>query len=190
MYVLNRTVDGSVRYGETICSCGFSLSRWGPQAGGNGLVNRGAPIIILITALKYKNSVFLLRLPSVICLLCIALILWENAISQVAKIFEFPESRGLILVYILPSRWITKYNNCQTWTLRKSKSGIYWSNLSLYETILPIVLCALLCSMHNTCIMHLLSPISTPNYVPCIDEKNSLLPYHRSKVTYNITNTI
>ena len=102
MYVLNRTVDGSVRYGETICSCGFSLSRWGPQAGGNGLVNRGAPIIILITALKYKNSVFLLRLPSVICLLCIALILWENAISQVAKFYEFPESRVLILVYILP----------------------------------------------------------------------------------------
>ena len=60
----------------------------GPQAGGNGLVNRGAPIIILITALKYKNSVFLLRLPSVICLLCIALILWENAFSQVrGKIF-------------------------------------------------------------------------------------------------------
>ena len=73
----------------------------GPQAGGNGLVNRGAPIIILITALKYKNSVFLLRLPSVICLLCIALILWENAISQVAKFFEFPESRVLFLVYIL-----------------------------------------------------------------------------------------
>ena len=56
MYVLNRTVDGSVRYVEKRYAAAASVFQdGGPQAGGNGLVNRG-PHNTLITALKYKNS--------------------------------------------------------------------------------------------------------------------------------------
>ena len=93
MYVLNRTVDGSVRYVEEkrYAAAASVFQDGGPQAGGNGLVNRGAPIIILITALKYKNSVFLLRLPSVICLLCIAAHYRQMQFQKVPNfVLEFP----------------------------------------------------------------------------------------------------